>query len=205
MMRKWKMFGMAVAIGIGVLSSPDTASAANILVNEGFETGALAPWFNSDDFCGGCLWDVTNTDAHTGSFSATVDGNILLEQSFAAVSAGLVNEASVWLRMPETGIAFVGVRYGDSSFDGVVFNVGSAWAKFDLAGFLNPALDVIGFGVFGCTGCPGASVTFADDFVFDVGPAVPEPTSLLLFGTSAAVAAVARRRRHRRILAQRAR
>ena len=37
-------------IGIGLFLHTATARAAQILLNPGFETGALAPWFQDRDF-----------------------------------------------------------------------------------------------------------------------------------------------------------
>ena len=43
------------------------AGATNILVNPGFETGALGPWFQDRVVTlGGEDWNVTSADAHSG-------------------------------------------------------------------------------------------------------------------------------------------
>jgi hypothetical protein len=169
--------------------------AANILVNSGFETGVLAPWTNGTDFCGGCTWAVTGADSHSGSFSAEVSGNRLIVQSFAAVAVSSIIEASLWLRMPETGIAFVEFSYSDASTNGDTMNVGDAWTKFDLVSLLSPGKDLVGFGVYGCSGCAGASVTRADDFLIDVGTSIPEPTTGLLFVAGSVALALFRHKR----------
>jgi hypothetical protein len=159
------------------------APAANILVNPGFETGALAPWVNGTDFCGGCVWAVTDTDSHSGTFSAFVNGNRLLEQTFAAIDTALLTEASLWLRMPggPTAIADIQVRYADDTFDDVLVDVPTTWTQFDVTSLLAAGKELVAFGVFGCSGCGGESLTFADDFVIDTGArAVPLPATLAL-------------------------
>jgi hypothetical protein len=160
--------------------------AGNILVNPGFETGVLSPWFNSNDFCGGCTWAVTAADAHTGGFSAEVSGNRLLEQDFAAVPTSMITEVSLWLRMPETGIAAVYFLYSDASTEENTVSPGEGWAKFDMTAFLDPGKSLAGFGVYGCSGCAGASITRADDFVVDTAAGVPEPSTWLLLGSAGA-------------------
>lgn len=168
------------------------AFAANILLNPGFETGSLSPWLNSNDFCSGCTWTVTDADAHSGTYSALADGNRLLLQSFTAIDPSLINEISLWLRMPDSGVAAVFFGYSDASSGEVVFDVGPDWTKFDVGASLNPGKLLVSFGVYGCE-CNGSSQTFADDFVIDVEgeetppgqglpSEVPEPSTFALIG-----------------------
>jgi hypothetical protein len=44
---------------------------ADLLVNGGFETGALTPWFQARNFGGTENWNVTSAVSHSGTFSAT--------------------------------------------------------------------------------------------------------------------------------------
>jgi PEP-CTERM motif len=170
--------------------------AVNILFNEGFETGALAPWSNSTDFCGGCTWSVSAALPHTGVYSATVDGNRLLEQVFAPTPVALISEASLWLRMPGVGIAAVYFGYSDSSYTENIVNPTADWTKFDVTALLDAGKSLVSFGVYGCSGCNDPSTTFADDFVVDSSAApVPEPGTALLMGVGASVLAARRRRR----------
>ena len=166
--------------------------AGNVLVNPGFESGALPPWANTLDFCGGCTWAVTSTDAHSGLYSAFVGGNRALEQDFAAIPATMITDASLWLKMPNTGVAAVFFIYSDTTYAQNIFTVGNTWTEFDMTPFLDPTKSLVSFGVFGCTGCAGLSQTFADDFVVS---ATPEPGSMILLGTGLiGAASIARRR-----------
>jgi hypothetical protein len=196
---------LPVLLGI-LLSAVATKSyAVNILINPGFESSpdALDPWFNSNDFCSGCTWSVSQNTPHDGLNDAVVNGNRLLEQDFAPVDTSSITEASLWLRMPvrETGNeskAAIYFLYGDgTSEQNIVFLVqDNSWQKFDVTSFLDAGKTLAGFGVYGCTGCQEPSITYADDFVVDAGAApVPEPGTLALVGVGGAWLAARRRRR----------
>jgi PEP-CTERM motif len=166
--------------------------AGNVLVNSGFETGTLPPWFNSFDFCGGCTWAVTSTDAHTGLYSAFVIGNRALEQDFLPIADASITEASLWLKMPDTGVAAVFFLYSDTSYAQNIVTVGNTWTFFDMTSFLDPTKSLVSFGVYGCNGCAGLSQTFADDFEVST---TPEPGTMVLLGTGLMSAAGIVRRR----------
>ena len=187
-----KKLGLAIALCL-VLGAPN-AFAANILVNPGFESSALPPWFNSNDFCAGCTWATTTADAHAGSYSAWVDGNRLLEQDFAPTSTALITEASMWLKMPDTGIAAIFFLYGDATTEENTFSITSSWTKFDVTSYLDAGKSLAGFGVYGCSGCAGGSTTFADDFVVNTSSVPDAGSSLLLLGMGLAGLRAWRRR-----------
>jgi hypothetical protein len=170
---------------------------ANILANPGFETGSLAPWTNSNDFCGGCLWTVENADANTGTSSAVLFGNRLILQTFAPVATSSITEASFWARHPDAGPSGADVaayfEYSDASSEEVIVSTtGTAWSFFDVFVELDPGKELTGFGVYGNSDF----LARFDDAVIDVSSAVPEPSTWLLLATGAGLLAL---RRHRSI------
>lgn len=185
---------MIVAFG-ALLALGQAAFGANILLNPGFEDGILSPWSNDNDFCGGCTWGAINTDAQSGVWSAEVDGNRLLFQSFSAISVNLISEVSFWARHPDGGADMAMLfRYDDATEDErAVSTSGAAWEFFDVTSFLTPGKNLVGFGVYGNS---GALARF-DNALVDAerqngGGSVPEPATFALMG--AGLAGLAARR-----------
>lgn len=126
---------VALVSGLTLLLS--NAFGANVLVNPGFESSALEPWFNSNDYCLGCIWAVTSADANSGTYSASVVGNWLLEQDFAPIATSSITEASLWLKQSDFAVAAVSFLYSDaSSFDFLVVATGT-WTKFNMTSYLD--------------------------------------------------------------------
>jgi hypothetical protein len=182
-----------VAVVAALAGTP--ALAANILVNPGFETGSLAPWFQGNDFGGPENWNVTNKEAHTGTFSATDVGNKQLRQDFAPVLVSDILEASLWIKNPDDGgprINAVDFYYSDGTHqEHLLFQPDNNWNFNDVTGFLTPGKSLTAFAFYGYIGGgPNEDRTYVDDFVLNV---VPTPSAAVLLGLGALSAA--RRRR----------
>jgi hypothetical protein len=174
------------------------AGATNILVNPGFETGALGPWFQDRVVTlGGEDWNVTSADAHSGAFSATDIGNKEIRQNFPGVPGSLITDISFWTKHENSVIGaklFVDLFYTDHSETQIpdLVTIGTEWEFFDVTSFLDTSKTLSGISFFGNS----ATRTFADDFVI---AKVPEPSTLALFASSlVALGAAGRRRRTKR-------
>ena len=145
------------------------AHAANVLVNPGFETGSLNPWFA--DFGAPT---VTNADAHTGSFSVAALGGDSIRQNFASVATNSVTEVSFWAKRPPFQFDQYSLYYSDApTTTDVIQGSTSDWAQFNVTSHLTPGAHLTGFSIFGTS--PGPA--FLDDFVIN---AIPEPSGVVL-------------------------
>jgi hypothetical protein len=139
-------------VAVWVLTSTAFAQV-NILENAGFETGSLDPWYQLNDFGGPENWNVTDADAHTGSFSATDVGNKLIVQDFPATPTSDILEASFWIRQPEIAISAVYFAYSDGSFEeNLIFLATADWEFYDMTGSLDAGKNLTTFGLYGYIG-----------------------------------------------------
>ena len=172
-------------------------SVGNILVNPGFETGSLPPWFQ-DSAPGAEAWNVTSADAHTGFYSVTGVGNQRVTQMFAPIATALITEVSFWLKQPDPGgTGFAGFFYyldGSSEQVGTTFPPDGLldWTFFDMTLELDFGKDLIGFGVWGYSGGgPLEDRTFLDDVTITI---IPAPGTLALLGLAGLMGTRRRRR-----------
>jgi hypothetical protein len=157
------------------------AMAGELIVNGGFESGARDPWYNARNFCGGpCQdWAATNSNSHSGSFSAMDIGNIELRQDFTPVPGSSITSASFWVNN-SAGVNAFDFFYTDSSDEEfVVFPNAGTWTFEDVTADINPSKTLMGFSIWGCdTGC----ITYVDDV--SIQSSVPEPSTLAMLGTA---------------------
>ena len=174
------------------------AHSATILINGGFETGSLAPWFASNDFP-----TVTNAEAHSGTFSVSAFSTDAIRQNFAPVSTASISEVSFWVKRVGGPFDFVQFFYSDGSdsntlVDGI--GQGDDWQFFDVTSALSPGKNLTGFEIFGTTTGPA----FLDDFTItaaDETNATPLPAALPLFAGGLGVIGLLAQRRKRRAAA----
>jgi hypothetical protein len=159
---------------------------ADMIINGGFETGGLTPWYQGAG-SGDENWNVTNADSHSGLYSATDVGNIEIRQDFAAIPVNQIVELSYWLKQPESVLSAFHFYYSDSSyFQDIVSLSTSNWEFFDVTSSLEAGKELIGFSVYGYVGgSPAEDRTYLDDVTLSVVP-VPGAVLLGLFGLSAA-------------------
>ena len=157
--------------------------AGELLVNGGFETGDLMPWFQARDFCGGlCIdWAVTDTKAHSGTFSATVTGNIELRQNFTPTAGADITSVTFWAI---AGFQFGAIDffYTDGSDEEFVYDASSTdWTLVDATADVDTGKTLSGFSVWG--GDPNGVYFYDDLSITTGGTGVPEPGTMMLFGS----------------------
>jgi PEP-CTERM motif len=173
---------LLVVIGLAMLMLP-SAFAGELIVNGGFESGDLSPWFNAKNFCAGtCVnWVVTNTNPHSGTFSAVDTGNIELRQNFTPTPGSQITNASFWIDS-QSGLNAFDLFYTDGTdAEFVVTPTANVWTFEDVTSFVDPSKILMGFSVYGAS---PDFVTYLDDVsITSSGGSVPEPASLLMLGS----------------------
>ncbi len=177
--------GQTAAMAVALLT-PGMALGFVVLVNPGYETGSLSPWYQMLDYGGATNWTTTTLDVHTGVFSATCQGNKLLVQSFAPVPTSASVVASVWVKNPNALTNAIYLEYSDSTGGSPLFGTTGQWQYVDFTPWLTPGKNLVGVGIWGY----GAGGTHERTYVDDWRVIIPEPASLLLL----AVATLLRRR-----------
>ncbi len=177
---------LALAIG----APPQNTEAGEILINPGFETGSLGPWFA--DF-GSPV--VTTDEAHTGLFSVAAFGDESIRQNFAPVATADISVVSFWVKRLDGPFDQYSFYYDDAtSEDLLVSGSSDDWTFFDVTAELDAGKNLIGFSIFGTTSGPA----YLDDFSIQSTGVIPEPSSAILAGVGVLSLALAARRRHNR-------
>lgn len=175
-----------VAALAGMLSCASSVYAVNVLVNPGFETGNLAPWFADSG-----APSVTNADAHSGNFSAAALGGDSIRQNFAPVLTNNVTEVSAWIKRPPFQFSQYSFYYNDApTTTALIQGNSSNWDFFNITASLTPNAHLTGFSIFGTS--PGPA--FMDDFTINANN-VPEPASAAALVAVGFAGMTARRRR----------
>ena len=177
--------GVLVAVLVAALGC--APAWANELLNPGFESGVLDPWYQKADYGGPENWNVTTDDVHTGKYSATDRGNKLIAQDFAPIATDSIIEASFWLKNVDASINAVYFEYSDFTTEENIWWPTGGWDYVDATAWLDPGKELISFGVYGVSGGT-TERTYVDDWMIYV----PEPSALLLLGLGG-VAALRRR------------
>jgi len=169
------------------------AKGSQILINPGFESGSLSPWFEGQVF-DGTNWTISSTNCHTGSFCATNNGNNELDQTFTSIPVGEITDISFYALHTSASVIALAVDLlyaggGDDEF--VVDTTGTSWNFFDVTSDLRTTGSLIGIGFFGNS----AGVTFLDDASITATTSAPEPASAAFLLVGLGVLAAAARRR----------
>ncbi|HKD04212.1 MAG TPA: VCBS repeat-containing protein [Terriglobales bacterium] len=144
--------------------------ATNLLMNPGFESGALSPWVQGRDFCSSpCRnWAAVQSMPKAGKFDGGDEGNIELVQNFTATSTSSLTKVALWVRHPAGSQPIAAdLFYTDGTDDEfVAFTTDANWDALDFTADLATGKMLDGFSVFGFSG--GGSInmnTFIDNAV----------------------------------------
>ncbi len=172
-----KKFLFALALAVLMVTS---SFAAEVLQNGGFESGLLAPWYTArTQYCGGtCVaWGVTNSFAHSGLYSATDVGNLELRQDFTPTPGSWITNVSFLVF--GAGANAVDFFYSDGSDqEFVTFPAGGVWSYVDVTSDVDTSKILTGFSIWGTD---PSFTTYVDDARIN---AVPEPGTLVMFGSA---------------------
>ncbi|HWR52406.1 MAG TPA: PEP-CTERM sorting domain-containing protein [Bryobacteraceae bacterium] len=190
-----KLTHLCVATSL-ILFVIDAQAVAGPILNGGFETGSLTPWFQgvngSAGFYTGSPWTVSSAAAHSGLYGAVADGNQQIRQNFSGVLGAEITEFSFWIRRPNAiPIApanqwVLATFYYADSTQGWAFTplTSSDWTHIDFTANINDAKTLTGFDTWGYVQGPTPNVlTYVDDFRLTLTTdTVPEPRSITLLG-----------------------
>ncbi len=134
------------------------------------------------------LWNVTNSVAHSGTYSITDVGNLEIRQDFAAIPTSQITQLGFWVLNPnnfDAGVVFE-LFYADNPNPNLYLNAifrslsTQQWTFIDATSSLLPGAQLVGFGINGYDRFPLSPQPrlYVDDVVLST--AVPEPSSLLL-------------------------
>jgi hypothetical protein len=141
--------------------------ATNLIVNPGFETGALSPWVQGRDFCSSpCRnWAATRSMPKAGKFDGGNEGNIEVVQNFTATSTSGLTKAAFYARHPAgSEPSAADFFYSDGTDDEFVgFTTDTSWDALDFTADLAAGKMLNGFSTWGFSASSGVQTTFIDN------------------------------------------
>ena len=177
-----------------VLAAGGALADTELIQNGGFETGVLSPWYVARNFCSGgtCSpWAVTNSNPHTGTYSAMDIGNIEMRQDFTPTPGSQITDISFWiytmLRRTRSTSSTPTVRMRNSS--SLPRRTRGRWNSYRRCGHRKNPVRLLHLGFI------SSLTTYLDDVSIT---ATPEPSTLVLLGGSALTLCGNLRRRMKR-------
>jgi hypothetical protein len=173
-----------------IFSSYSTALSA-VILNDGFDTGSLTPWYEDRSFGSSRAWATGSLDPHSGGFYAFNLGPLELRQDFVPILGSDIAQFSFFIgaQFADRGNPMIEVFYSDNTSSGLReialdpshasggSSSGWIWDEVDLIPFVDVNRQVSGVSVVGIPN----NVLRIDTFSLI---AIPEPsTSALLCGS----------------------
>lgn len=110
--------------------------AVQVIINGGFETGALRPGWRKTPGSASLEGGVTDTMSHTGSCCLELRAMDYVEQSFSGVTASASGPLTFWTKAAsviEVGPFYVNVTYHDGTSEpGVLVSPTDRWRKISV-------------------------------------------------------------------------
>ena len=146
---------LAVAAIVGMMSvAAAPVSAAEIIINGGFESGRLSPLVFGRAFVGpgnSAQWKVASSTAFTGTYSSEANNNFEVVQKFSPVAVASITSITFGAITP---IMAIELFYSDGVEEKIaVIGNTSGWKTFDITSFLDTdQTNLVGISFWGNTG-----------------------------------------------------
>ncbi len=122
----------------------------NAVVNGGFETGTIGPWYYVDG-------QSIVTDAHDGNFAVRSVENFWIRQDFNEVAGDAINELTFWTKKGAEDMPMSwSVIYSDGTTSSDFFYAGLDWVQRDGLMMIDPGKLVTGLIFYGYSGGGGS-------------------------------------------------
>ena len=131
------------------------ALGSELLVNPGFETGDLPPWYTE-------VWTIVTDNPHSGTYCAYVEGNNWIKQDFGGVPVSDITSVTFWSKQPEEAIQAIDFFYDDGTYTEDIVYPTSTWQQFDITSWLTSGSTLTGIRIWGYSG-GGPDETYIDD------------------------------------------
>lgn len=149
-----------------------------LLINTGFETGNLNPWFTD----GG--WQAVTDNPHSGIYCAYTLDNYWIRQDFTPTPASEITSASLWERQPQSAISAIEFLYQDGTFSSNVIFLTPNWEQYNVTSFIQAGQIVTGIRIYGYSSGPPPWESDIDDISVQTaggGPLMELSTTALNF------------------------
>jgi beta-glucanase (GH16 family) len=159
---------LSLLVPLGLYAPP--IQAANLVLNPGFETGALSPWTSFGAVV------VVNTDAHTGTFAAKITGRGAPEQVVSGLSQNTAYTVSGWAKV---GTAGDSICIGAKEYDGTSNQVSQCvtlTSYLQVAAAFTTGAANTSAKVFCYHSAGGNKVAYCDDFTLTATSQIPTAT-----------------------------
>ena len=112
---RFSSLGTLIGAAALSLAAFTAANAAELIQNGGFESGSISPWSQDEQFGSGA-WVVASGNPNSGTYSASVFGNVGLLQDIADTAVSDITNVSFFIqdRANFNTYAFI---YTDGTFD----------------------------------------------------------------------------------------